>query len=81
MDKNRIIILLTILLLTHITILGHNIMVKPGIEVLKENNFDILKGKRVGLITNPTGVDCNLKSTIDILYEAEEVILVELYGP
>lgn len=56
MDKNRIIILLTILLLTHITILGHNIMVKPGIEVLKENNFDILKGKRVGLITNPTGL-------------------------
>ena len=81
MDKNRIIILLTILLLTHITILGHNIMVKPGIEVLKENNFDILKGKRVGLITNPTGVDCNLKSTIDILYEAEEVNLVALYGP
>ncbi|VAW24914.1 Protein YzbB [hydrothermal vent metagenome] len=54
---------------------------KTGIEVLRENNFDILKGKRVGLITNPTGVDPQLKSTIDILHEAGEVNLVALYGP
>ncbi len=41
--------------------------VLTGIEVLKEQNFKLLEGKRVGLITNPTGVDVNLKSTIDIL--------------
>ena len=41
--------------------------VKTGIEVLRERNFDILQGKRVGLCTNPTGVDHNLVSTIDIL--------------
>ncbi len=56
-------------------------VVKTGIEVLRENNFDILKGKRVGLITNPTGVDSKLKSTIDILFEAEDVNLTALYGP
>ena len=55
--------------------------VKTGIEVLRERNFDILKGKRVGLVTNPTGVDSKLKSTIDILFEASEVDLVALYGP
>ncbi|AFH48687.1 Hypothetical protein IALB_0975 [Ignavibacterium album JCM 16511] len=55
--------------------------VKTGIEVLRERNFDILKGKRVGLVTNPTGVDSKLKSTIDILFEAPEVNLVALYGP
>lgn len=55
--------------------------VKTGIEVLREKNFDILKGKRVGLVTNPTGVDSKLKSTIDILFEAPEVNLVALYGP
>lgn len=55
--------------------------VKPGVEVLRENNFDILKGKRVGLITNPTGVDNNLKSTVDILAEAPDVNLVALYAP
>ena len=55
--------------------------VKPGIEVLRENNFEALKGKRVGLITNPTGVDNDLKSTVDILAEAPEVELVALFAP
>lgn len=55
--------------------------VKTGIEVLKESDFNILKGKRVGLITNPTGIDRQLRSTIDILHEAPEVKLVALYGP
>lgn len=55
--------------------------VKPGIEVLRDNNFDILQGKKVGLITNPTGVDNSLKSTIDILHEAPGVELVGLYAP
>jgi uncharacterized protein YbbC (DUF1343 family) len=55
--------------------------VKTGVEVLREGGFECLKGKRVGLITNPTGVDSNLKSTVDILFEADEVNLVALYGP
>lgn len=55
--------------------------VKTGIEVLRDNNFKILQGKRVGLITNPTGVDSQLKSTVDILNEASGVKLVALYGP
>lgn len=55
--------------------------VKTGIEVLRDREFDILKGKRVGLVTNPTGVDRNLKSTIDILFEAKDVNLRALYGP
>ena len=56
-------------------------VVKPGIEVLKDSNFKILEGKRVGLITNPTGFDNSLKSTIDILHEAPNVNLVALFGP
>lgn len=55
--------------------------VKTGIEVLAEQNFEALKGKKVGLITNATGVNGNLKSTVDILFEAEGVELVALYGP
>ncbi|MEN7548210.1 DUF1343 domain-containing protein [Rapidithrix thailandica] len=55
--------------------------VKLGIEVLKERNFDVLEGKRVGLVTNATGVDSQLKSTVDILFEASNVNLVALYGP
>ena len=56
-------------------------VVKPGIEVLRDMDFAPLKGKRVGLLTNPTGVDNQLKSTIDILHEAPGVELVGLYAP
>ena len=55
--------------------------VRTGIEVLRSRDFDILKGKRVGLVTNPSGVDRYLKSTVDILYNAPGVELVALYGP
>ncbi len=55
--------------------------VKTGIEVLRDRGFDVLQGKRVGLVTNPTGVDSRMRSTIDILHEAEGVKLVALFGP
>ena len=55
--------------------------VLTGLEVLRENGFEELQGKRVGLVTNPSGVDRELRSTIDILFEAPEVNLVALYGP
>jgi uncharacterized protein YbbC (DUF1343 family) len=55
--------------------------VKTGIEVLEATNFKILKGKKVGLITNPTGVDSKLKSTVDILNESNVCKVVALYGP
>lgn len=55
--------------------------VKTGIEVLRSQDFALLEGKKVGLITNPTGVDSRLRSTIDILYEAPNVELVRLFGP
>lgn len=58
-----------------------NPVVKTGVEVLRDRGFEGLVGKRVGLVTNPSGVDRNLKSTIDILYSAPGVELVALYGP
>ena len=59
----------------------HAPLVRTGIEVLRDRGFDVLQGKRIGLVTNPSGVDSNLNSTIDILYNAEGVKLVALYGP
>jgi len=55
--------------------------VKTGLEVLISDDFKVLHGKRVGLITNQTGVDSKLRSTIDILYEVPQVNLVALFGP
>jgi uncharacterized protein YbbC (DUF1343 family)/CubicO group peptidase (beta-lactamase class C family) len=52
-----------------------------GIDVLIQQNFAPLKGKRVGLITNHTGVDRHRNSTIDLLRAAPDVKLVALFSP
>lgn len=67
------------LLLVSVTLSSQ--VVTTGVEQLRNRNFDILKGKRVGLITNPTGVDSRLKSTVDILHDSDQFELVALYGP
>ena len=60
---------------------SRNSAVKTGIEVLREKNFEGLVGKKVGLVTNPSGLDSHLNSTVDILFNAPGVELVALYGP
>ncbi len=55
--------------------------VVPGVEVLEKRGFPGLKGKNVGLVTNPSGVDRNLRSTVDILFNAPDVNLIALFGP
>jgi len=52
-----------------------------GVDVLEEQNFDPLRGKRVGLITNQTGVDSRGRRTIDVLASAPGVKLVALFSP
>lgn len=53
-------------------------MVKPGINNI-DSCLELFEGKRVGLITNPTGVDTGLNSTIDIL--KDRINLVRLFSP
>jgi len=55
--------------------------VQLGSEVLAREHFGLLHGKRIGLVTNPSGVNRNLESTIDILRAAPGVELVALFGP
>jgi len=52
-----------------------------GIDVLVAEDFERLRGMRVGLITNQTGVDGSGRSTIDRLHQAPEVDLVALFSP
>ncbi|MFP7300512.1 exo-beta-N-acetylmuramidase NamZ domain-containing protein [Neobacillus niacini] len=52
-----------------------------GIEVLLQDQIDLIKDKRVGLITNPTGVDQNVTSIVDLLFNNPGVNLTALYGP
>lgn len=52
-----------------------------GIDVLEANHFDLLQGRRVGLITNQTGVNANGVKTRKILRDAPGVKLVALFTP
>lgn len=73
--------ILTFISFTIVALCAHSQKVSPGIETLRDNDFEPLRGKRVGLITNPTGVDNRLQSTIDILNDAPDVELVALFAP
>ena len=52
-----------------------------GIDVLVRRKFAELKGLRIGLITNQTGIDAQRRSTIDLLAAAPEVKLKKLFSP
>ncbi|MGE0158844.1 MAG: exo-beta-N-acetylmuramidase NamZ domain-containing protein [Gemmatimonadales bacterium] len=55
--------------------------VRPGIEVLLSDSLHLVAGRRVGLVTNHTGVDREGRSDIDLLAEHPAVQLVALYAP
>lgn len=55
--------------------------VYTGLEVFLSKYTHLVKGKRVGLITNPTGVDPLLRPTVDLLRASPNVNLVALFAP
>ncbi len=58
--------------------------VSLGIDELEKSNFSALQGKRVGLVTNPSGADSRGRAAIGILYGGQRIgnfKLVKLYGP
>ena len=57
------------------------VAVATGIDVLRSTGFAILRGKRVGLVTNHTGVARDGATTIDLLHGAKDVTLVRLFSP
>jgi uncharacterized protein YbbC (DUF1343 family) len=58
---------------------GGNVV--PGIEVLLTDSIHLIRGKRVGLLTNHSGRDRKGTSTIDLLFKAPGVKLTALFGP
>jgi uncharacterized protein YbbC (DUF1343 family) len=55
--------------------------VRPGVEVFVENPPAEVRGKRIGLITNQSGMDRQRRSTIDLIRARPEMTLVALYSP
>jgi uncharacterized protein YbbC (DUF1343 family) len=60
---------------------GYVARVQTGLDVLEAQKFAPLHGKRVGLITNHTGVDTQERSTVQLLAHAPGVQLVALFSP
>lgn len=63
------------------TPLEASLEVLPGVEVLVRDHAEDLAGKRVGILTNPTGVTRNLQSTIDAVRDMPGVEVVRLFSP
>jgi uncharacterized protein YbbC (DUF1343 family)/CubicO group peptidase (beta-lactamase class C family) len=55
--------------------------VLTGIDVLERDAFAVLKGRRIGLITNHTGVSRSGKTTVELLHGAKDVELKALFSP
>lgn len=55
--------------------------VLTGLDVIKRDHFKILIGRRVGLVTNHTGVDFEGESSIDLLRAAPGVSLISIFSP
>ena len=55
--------------------------VKTGIDILADQKFAPLAGKKVGLITNHTGRDSNGQRTIDLLHKAPKVKVKAIFSP
>ncbi len=60
---------------------GASAPIRPGVEVFVEHPPAVVRGKRVGLITNQSGIDRQRRSTIDLLRASTELTLVALYSP
>ncbi len=54
---------------------------RTGLDLFIAEQYELVKAKRVGLVTNHTGLDRNLQSNIDLLQQHPEIKLVALYGP
>src|SRR5690606_37563569 len=56
-------------------------LMKIGLEVFLESQYKKYKDKRVGLVTNITGVNQQLVPSIDLFYEHPDIQLTTLYAP
>jgi uncharacterized protein YbbC (DUF1343 family) len=55
--------------------------VRSGLDVLAATRFRALRGRRIGLVCNPTAVDARLVHAADLLHRAAGVELTALFGP
>jgi uncharacterized protein YbbC (DUF1343 family) len=77
----KTILVCAILLVVAVPLFAGDGPVRLGIDVLLNEKLDLIQGKRLGLITNATGLTSAHESTIDALIKAPGIRLVALFGP
>jgi uncharacterized protein YbbC (DUF1343 family) len=55
--------------------------VRTGLDVLRDSNWELLRGRRVGLVCHPASIDSHLRHASALLAHADGVELVALFGP
>ncbi len=53
----------------------------PGLQVLLKERLDLLRGKRIGILSNPASVDRDLRHIVDLFWQHGDVRLTTLMGP
>lgn len=80
--KNIFILFLTLLIVIHVNSQStNNAKVKPGIDVLIEKNFEVLKGKKISLLTNFAGRTSDGKSTVEVFQNTNICSLIKIFTP
>lgn len=54
---------------------------RTGLDVLRDSNWELLRGRRVGLVCHPASIDSHLRHASALLADTDGVDLVALFGP
>ena len=69
------------LLLLALAAFGSTALVRTGLEVLADSNYTQLSGRKVIILSNPTGITADLDLGVDVMFESGKVDLVGVMGP
>ncbi|MFD5709179.1 exo-beta-N-acetylmuramidase NamZ domain-containing protein [Streptomyces pharetrae] len=54
---------------------------RTGFERLVEDGYGIVRGERVGIVTNPTGITRDARHIVDVMHSDDRVNLRAVFGP
>ncbi|MFJ5270246.1 exo-beta-N-acetylmuramidase NamZ domain-containing protein [Streptomyces sp. NPDC088358] len=54
---------------------------RTGFERLRSDGYSLLRGRKVGIVTNPTGVTTDVRHIVDVMHADARVNLVAVFGP
>ncbi len=54
---------------------------RTGFERLAEDGYALLRGRRVGVVTNPTGITRDARHIVDVMHADRRVDLIAVFGP